>query len=175
MMPFRPRYPHRNSTKNIVETVGNLIAATPAVSLQLSDAVDSAALANANEVERGSAINALYLQLFIYLQAAPAAAGAVADWYIIKDPGGIMANAGFVADGLPTPGVTGTHENKRFIIHEEKGLPGNEDGGIPLYFKGLIMIPKHMRTQRSGDNFLLVTESQEAGRFCIKCIYKWHK
>ncbi len=98
------------------------------------------------------------------------------DWYVIKDNGSTMQTAGFVVTGLPTPGTTGLHENKRFILHHEKGLAGGGDvslTGLPMIFKGVIKIPKGMQTFRSGDRILIIARANFASKFCLQAIYKW--
>ncbi len=115
------------STKNVLETSGILAAGTDTVLASLTITVDSASLAVTNSVERGSTINGLFFSIFFYSEGGELATEVpLVDWYIIKDQGGNMGTT-FDANGLPTPGITGVHDNKRFIFHTEKGLAG---GGI---------------------------------------------
>ncbi len=98
------------------------------------------------------------------------------DWYIIKDPGGNFG-ATFSGTKLPTPGTTGSHSNKRFIIHEEKGLAGGGDAslaGVPMIFKGVLGIPRGFRSNRAQDKLSIAIRCNFATKVCTKFIYKWY-
>jgi len=78
---------------------------------------------------------------------------------------------------MPEPGATGGHDNRRWIMHEEKGLaPDVADGGTPMVFKGVLKIPKG-RQRMGADDQLTVRILSEfyAGFFCLKCIYKFYR
>ncbi len=165
------------STKNISELSSIIPAVTNTVSLIIADAVDNPALAQLDEVERGSVINGMFFSCFFYSEGGEIANEVpLVDWYIIKDPGGSFGNT-FNATSLPTPGATGVHVNKRYIIHTEKGLAGGGDAslnGVPMVFKGVIAFPKHLRRMNSGDRWLFCTRSNFATKTCSQAIYKWY-
>ncbi len=99
------------------------------------------------------------------------------DWYIIKDNAGVMGST-FDADHLPTPGATGSHENKRYIIHTEKGLTGGGDvslAGIPMVFKGVIRVPRGMQSMRMGDSWKLIARTNFNTKVCVQFIYKYYR
>ncbi len=167
-----------NSIKNIVDTSSVLAATTNTAIQTTAVAVDNPTLAVVNEVLRSSTINGVYFNCFFIAEGGEVANEVpLVDWYIIKDPGGNMQATGFTANGLPTPGASGTHENKRFILHTEKGLTGGGDAslaGIPMVFKGVIVIPPHLKRFRHGDKLTFVARANFATKFCIQAIYKWY-
>ncbi len=179
MPRFRSGLHPVNATKNIAEASSIMAAVTNTILDTPINTVEDAPIGVDSQVERGSSINGLFISLFFYSEGGEVANEIpLVDWYIIKDQGGRMATAGFVADGLPTPGATGTHENKRFILHTEKGLAGGGDAslnGVPMVFKGVIRLPKGMRQMKSGNQVHLIGRSNFATKFCTQAIYKWYK
>ncbi len=139
--------------------------------------VDQADLASNSEVTTGSKVNGFFMSFFAISEGGELATEVpLVDWYIIKDNGGAFGTT-FDATHLPTPGVTGTHVNKRWIIHEEKGLAGGGDvslAGVPMIFKGVIVIPRHMRRIAIGDRFRLCVRTNFNTKNCTKFIYKWY-
>ncbi len=178
-MVFRRGLRPINSTKNIREASGILAATTNTIIDVIVITVENATLANSDQIERGSTVNSVFLSNFFISEGGEVANEVpLVDWYIIKDTGGRMRAAGFVADGLPTPGATGVHENKRYILHTEKGLTGGGDAslsGVPMIFKGVIRIPRGMRSFKANDELTVVGRSNFATKFCNQAIYKWFK
>ncbi len=177
MPRFRSSLRPINSVKNIAEISGILAATTDTVLDNIIRGVDQADLATNEEVTRGSTVNGFYFSCFFIAEGGEVANEVpLVDWYIIKDPGGTFGTT-FDATHLPTPGNTGTHNNKRFIIHTEKGLAGGGDAstaGVPMIFKGVIRIPKGMRRIAIEDRFRLVARANFATKFCSQAIYKWY-
>ncbi len=167
-----------NSVKNVFDSSNVLVASTNTIIAQLADAVDSAALADPNGVEKGCKIYSTYLSVFVFSEGGELATEVpLVDWYIIKDPGATLQTIGFTANGFPTPGATGTHKNKRFIMHEEKGLAGGGDAslaGVPMVFKGVIKIPPGFQTMRAEDRITLNIRANFAAKTCVKAIYRWY-
>ncbi len=139
--------------------------------------VDQADLAVVEEVTTGSRVNGIYCSIYIIAEGGEIANEVpLADWYIIKDSGGTFGST-FSATANPTPGATGTNLNKKWILHEEKGLTGGGDvslAGLPMIFKGVIAIPRHMRRIAVGDAFRLIVRTNFASKMCAKFIYKWY-
>ncbi len=146
--------------------------------MQFADAVDAATLADPNGVSKNSKIFSVYLSIFAISEGGEVATEVpLFDWYLMKDPGTVMQTSGFTATGMPTPGATGTHQNKRFILHEEKGLTGGGDAslsGVPMVFKGVLKIPPGMQTMRVNDRLTINCRANFATKFCGKAIYKWY-
>ncbi len=180
-MSFRRGFAKRpiNSTKQIFDT-SSIIAATTntvladfGVGVNLSDFNTDT---NGLEVPIGAKVASIYFSMFFYSEGGEVATEIpLVDWYFLKDDGSQMQTIGFAATGLPTPGATGSHANKRKILHEEKGLTGGGDAslaGVPMVFKGVIRIPRGMQTWRENDQMLVVGRSNFNTKFCIKAIYK---
>ncbi len=168
-----------NSTKNIRETSTILGAGVNTVVTAIINAVDGAVLANTSEVERSSTIKGLYLSFFAISEGGEIASEIpLVDWYVIKDTGNRMGALGFTADGFPTPGASGNHENKRYILHTEKGLTGGGNvslAGVPMVFKGVIIIPKGMQVFRANDRLTFCARANFATKMCMQAIYKWYQ
>ncbi len=168
------------SVKNIAEFAGIVPATTNTVFLNMTESVDpvNVLLSDNNAVQRGCRISSFFVSIFIYTEGGEVANEVpLVDWYIIKDPGGNMSATRFSANGLPTPGTTGTHENKRYIFHTEKGLAGGGDAslnGVPMVFKGVLRIPRGFQTQRINDRIVFVIRTNFASKVCVQFIYKWY-
>ncbi len=176
-MVFRRGLRPINSRKNIVEQQGIIAAVTNTVVDNIIQGVDQADLASTDEVTTGSTVSSFYMSAFFYSEGGEIASEVPnVDWYIIKDNGGTFGTT-FDATHLPTPGNTGSHVNKRFIIHTEKGLAGGGDAslnGVPMIFKGVIRIPKGMRRIAIEDRFRFVARTNFATKNCSQFIYKWY-
>ncbi len=91
------------------------------------------------------------------------------DFYVIKGPAGSLA-------AVPVPGLTGGNVDRKYILHEEKGLPGPMNNGSPPHiFRGVIRIPKGRQRFAEGDQLLLVARGAAAYDMCVKCIYKFYQ
>ncbi len=176
-MPFRNRMSLRpvNSKKHIVELATVIGAVTNTVVFNIIDDVDTYTLADTNGVPTGSKVNGFFLSFFIISEGGEVATEVpLVDWYVIHSPGGAFGTT-FDADNLPTPGATGIHKNKRFIIHTEKGLSGGGDAslaGVPMIFKGVIAIPRKWRRVGDGDALTLCIRTNFASKMCAQAIYK---
>ncbi len=143
----------------------------------ISRGVDQADLATVDEVNTGSTIKSFYHSSFYIAEGGELASEVpLMDWYIIFNPGNTFGTT-FDATNLPTPGATGSHINKRFIIHEEKGLTGGGDvslAGVPMIFKGVLKLPRGRQRVAVADTWLLCARSNFATKGCSKFIYKWY-
>jgi len=167
-----------DSVKHIMETSAINTAVTNTVALNMLAGVDTYSLSDSNGVPTGAKVNGFFLSIFIISEGGELANEVpLADWYIIKVPGNIWGNT-FDAANLPTPGATGIHINKRHIIHTEKGLTSGGNlslSGVPMVFKGVIAIPRHMRRIGEADSFKLCLRTNFQAKFCIQTIYKHYK
>ncbi len=179
MVRFRRNFHPVNSRKNIVETSGILGAGTVSLLDTITRTVEDASLANQDEVEPGCTISSIYLSLYFISEGGEIASEVpLVDWYICMDKANVMGTIGFTANGLPSPGSTGTHKNKYKIFHTEKALAGGGDislAGVPMVFKGVLKIPKMWRTHHIDDQIKIVGRSNFATKFCLQAIYKWYK
>ncbi len=165
------------STKNVVETSGIMAAGTNTVLDTLVNTLDSASLAVTESVDRGSTVNGMFLSMFFITEGGEVANEVpLVDWYIIKNPG-FSFQTTFDATNLPTPGAQGDHDNKRYILHTEKGLAGGGDAsltGVPMVFKGVIKLPRSFKKMNANDRIMLCARANFATKFCTQAIYKWY-
>ncbi len=152
-----------NSLKHIVDIQGGLSAGTTTTdNIVKSD--DAPVLANVDEVQTGSTVSSIFLNV----QVASAGTAALANVYlaVYKNPGGSLAAI--------NPQGTGSNDNKRFIIHQEMIMCEKNSTGIPrTLFKGVILIPKSYK--RMGYNDTLKIGLRAPGvdfDYCWQAIYK---
>ncbi len=152
-----------NSVKNIVDGVFLGVAAAAVTTVNLAATVN-AYTGGVTEVPIGAKVSSVYL----FVQSISDGTGiSNHDWYVIRKPTGV-AN--------PVPGATGGNTSRKYILHEEKGLPGNNsDGAAPLTFRGVIKIPRGRQRFGEGDFLQLVARSADAYSLCVKCIYKFYQ
>ncbi len=111
-------------------------------------------------VEVGSKVKWIYL----FVQLIETATTTNVDWYVIKKPTGIVN---------PVPGAVGGELGRKYVLHEEKGIPGNAgDGAYPLTFKGVVKIPRGRQRMGEGDFIQIILRGTGIYNACIKCIYK---
>ncbi len=169
---FRPKPPLR--IKHVVDTSTGIVATTNSVAQPITDGVDAYTLADVNGCPTGSTVKGFYLSFYAISEGGEVASEIpLVDWYIIYNPGGAFGTT-FDANNLPTPGVTGSHKNKRFIIHEEKGLAGGGDAslaGVPMVFKGVVGIPRKWQRVGQDDTIQFCLRTNFNTKFCIKTVY----
>ncbi len=111
----------------------------------------------------GSKVSSVYY----FVQIISATGTANVDFFVAKSPLALTA---------PVPGATGGNVFRKYILHEEKGLPGNAaDGAAPLTFRGVIKIPRGRQRMAEGDIFFISLRGTDAHNICIKAIYKAYR
>lgn len=151
-----------NSVKNIVDNTSIGVAAATTTTVSLGTAVNNYTGA-VNQVPIGAKVSSIYL----FFQIQPQATVGVIDAFVIKRPLGVTA---------PVPGVTGGDVARRFILHEEKGIPGIfNNGASPATFRGVIKIPKGRMRFGEGDELEVHLRCSTAYDACVKCIYKFYQ
>ena len=111
-------------------------------------------------------IGATVKGIYLFVQIQNESSSVNVDWFVWKNP----AN-GFTA---VTPGATGGALKRRWILHEEKGIPGSTTQGQgPLTFRSFIRFPPKLRRMGDGDKIQIVLRSSQIHDICIKAIYKW--
>ncbi len=147
----------------MVDSQGGMLVNTP-VSITLIDTVDAPTLANVEEVETGSTVNAIYLKVEINATSS----AALSNCYLIvaKNPGNNLA--------IPSPNVVGASDNKKYVIHQEMVMLQQVTNSNPrTIFNGVIVIPRGYR--RNGPDDLLLLKLLSPGttmNFCVQCHYK---
>lgn len=166
-----PRYRSRgmglrpiNSVKNIVDSTLLAVGAAVISNVDVAFAVNDYTGASAS-VPIGAKVSSMYL----FIQVLPTAGTANVDWYIAKGPTAVIT-------ALPTPGATGGTPERKYILHEEKGIPGNaSDGAYPATFKGVIKIPRGRQRFGEDDRVRIRIRGADLYNACVKCIYKFYQ
>ncbi len=167
-MPYRNRSNKRpiNSVKNIIDSQGGLVAGTAQL-VSIANAKDNAALTDVDGVEIGATINSIFLNV----QVSASGTAALANVYMIvfKNPGGNLV--------FPNGNVLGTNDNKKHVFHQEMLMTEKNTTAIPrTLFKGVLMLPKHMRRMGFNDDLQLQLFAPGVNfDFCVQCIYKWYR
>ncbi len=152
-----------NSVKNIVDGTFLTVGAAVITAVRLSKAVNDYQGA-VDEVPIGSKIKSMYFFISVQQQSV----NSNVDFYIWQNPAEQLT--------APVPGATGGNSGRRYILHEEKGLPGPSNNGSPPHvFRGVIRIPRGR--QRQGENDLIELRLRGAAAYdaCVKCIYKFYQ
>ncbi len=169
MVRFRNSKRPIHSIKNIIDNQGGLVADTQ-VLVTLADAQDNPVLATADNVEPGSKVNSIFLNIQV---VGTGGAGVLGNAYMIifKIPG-----ANIPASGIPNANATGTNNFKRQIFHTEMVMTGDTGDKIPItLFKGVIRVPKVFSTMRNDD--YIAVELYSPGvtmNYCLQAIYKYY-
>ncbi len=151
-----------NSVKEIVDSTLLGVAAGVVSTVSLGTAVNDY-IGTIGTFPVGASVKSFYL----FVQILPSLGTANVDWFVAKAPPGVV---------FPTPGNTGGNPARRYILHEEKGIPGNAgDGAYPLTFKGVIKIPRGRQRMGEGDVFFIRLVGVDIHNICIKCIYKAYR
>ncbi len=152
-----------HSIKHIVDIQGGL-AIGVLVKENLVIAKDSPLTSVAPDVETGSTVNAIFLN--IQVSATSTAALANVYMYVMKNPGNNITPV--------NANVIGTSDTRKFIIHQEMIMTEKNTTAIPrTLFKGVIRIPRGYR--RFGIDDRLIVGLFAPGvtmDYCIQCIYK---
>ncbi len=150
-----------NSKKVIIDSTLLGVTAGTTSTVLLATAVDDFTGAPGT-CPTGAKISSVYL----FVQILPTATTENVDWYFAKAPDTITT---------ATVGSTNTSPFRKYILHEEKGIPGNaNDGAYPLTFKGVIRIPKGRQRMGEGDDIFVKLVGVGIHNICIKCIYKFY-
>ncbi len=151
-----------NSNKEIIDGVFIGVAAGVVTALTWGLTINDY-IGGVGSIPLGSKVNGVYF--FINIQ--PQAAVGVINFYITKFPSGAVP---------PIPGVTGGDVFRKFILHEEKGLPGVFNNGSPPFtFRGVVVIPKGRRRWAEGDLGRVQLTCSTAYDACVKAIYKVYR
>ncbi len=130
----------------------------------LIKAVDNPNLSISNEVAIGSTINGIFISVEVY--ATTAASLANVYFSLNKNPGGNLT--------LPNPNVVGVSDNKKHVIHQEMVMVQKQvDGNPRTLFKGVVVIPRHMRRFGPDDRLTVLVLSPGVNLdLCMQSHYK---
>ncbi len=159
-----------NSIKKVIDTGGALVAGTVSANVILNTTAGTAWVdAGDSSVPQACHVYGIFLSLYSVSDGAGDASAPIVDWFIAKNPSGSLT--------LPAPGSTGGNENRRFILHEGKGLQTFDTVGPPRkLFEGVIKIPRHMQRMGRDDEITVnIEDSTHNAFFCLKAIYKFYQ
>ncbi len=153
-----------NSVKNIVDGVFLGVTAGVVTGTIVADTINDYTGGNPKDVPIGAKVSSIFFSIDIQ----PQAVSANVDFYIAKFPAGLAA--------LPVPGATGGDISRKYILHEEKGIPGAANNGSPpKKFLGVIRIPKGKQRMGEGESIRVQASCATAYDLCIKAIYKFYQ
>ncbi len=157
-----------NSIKNIVQDV-DLLATGATLTKIIATSVDTSVLANTTEVDRGSRINTVYIEIYIYGNTTTGTNSPMT-WFVMKNPSTEIA--------VPNPALLGTTDRKKFVFAMGRGLSGSSTTGSPPYvIRGWFSIPKRYRRMGQNDtlNWSIRNDSGANLNICSMFLYKWYK
>lgn len=153
-----------NSVKNIVDSTTLGVAAAVVTNVNVADAVNDYT-GVVSDVPIGAKVAGVYL----FLQVQQQAVNSNVDWYIWKGPN-------LLTPTMPVPGATGGDPSRKYILHEEKGIPGPmNNGSPPLTFRGFIKVPRGRQRFAEGDRMQVKIRGAAVYDTCLKCIYKFYQ
>ncbi len=168
-MPFRNRRALRmrpvNSQKHIVDLQGTTVMGTNQFTI-LINTVENAVLANSADVEKGSNVSSIYLNIQAVGQGASGVLNNIY-MYVFKNPAGLITT-------FPDGNQTGISEFKKQIFHTEMRMLSDDNDSIPVtIFQGVLRIPQKFQRMGIDDTIGVVLFSPgPTANFCIECIYK---
>ncbi len=150
-----------NSNKEVVDsTLLGVAAATQSVTAIAATVNDYTGVVGT------CPLGAKISSVFLFVQVLPTTTTENVDMAILKSPN-LLA--------VPTAGAVGGSVMRKYVLHEEKGIPGNAaDGAYPMTFKGVIRIPRGRQRMAEGDSIRVLTRGTGIHNACIKAIYKWY-
>ncbi len=154
-----------NRTKHVVDSQFGTTLGT-VVNTVLVQSVDATALADTDGCLVGATVNGIYLNVEV---VSTSETGVLQNAYLMvaKNPGGNLT--------FPVPNAVGADDNKRYVIHQEMIMLDSEaTTHIPrTIFKGVIVIPKHLRRVGPADNiFVAVLTPGGTANWCLQAHYK---
>ncbi len=152
-----------NRIKHVIDQQGGLVL-NVAQTFDIIETTDTPTIAQTDQVETGSKVNGIYLNVEAYATTD----GALAQVYMIvmKNPGKNLT--------FPNANAVGSDDNKKYVIHQEmKMLEQKVKGNPRTIFNGVIAIPRGYR--RNGPSDALQIQLFSPGvnvSFCYQVHYK---
>ncbi len=134
--------PMVHSTKHYVQYSILTAVAGTVVTKDMSASVDVSLKNDVDEVEEGSSIKAVYLELWLRAGSTTPASGQLIVYKAIADTS---------APSATDMAALGDWDNKRNIFYTTMGLVNDQDADAIAGFKGWIKIPKGKQRQGLGD------------------------
>jgi len=134
-----------HSTKHYVQTSIATVLGGATLNTVLVDAVDVAAKTGLEEVEEGSSVKAVYLELWVRAGDTAAASGQLVVYKKVGDSS---------APNATDMAALGNWDNKKNIFYTTMGLFNDQDADAIAIFKGWIKIPKSKQRMGLGDRIM---------------------
>ncbi len=156
---------------NRIKHVVDLQTAVPVnvkIENPIANAVDAPTLGVTTQVETGSTVNGVFLTIEAVASETSATATANLYFIVFKNPANNLT--------MPNGNAVGSDDNKKYVIHQEMVMINPLDGGSPRnVFKGVIVIPRHMRRMAPNDRItvqLFIPSTGVAANVCWQAHYK---
>ncbi len=154
------------SVKHIVDIQGAVGIATQRNDTLLVG-VDNPDVTSVTEVQKGSRVSSLYLNV----QVVATSDEALHNIYMMvyKNPANLIT-----AGSVPDANLQGQFAFKKFVFHTEMRMGSDAGDSIPItLFRGVLKVPRQYQTQRLNDTLKIQFFSPGVGwEICIQCIYK---
>ncbi len=149
--------------KHVVD-LQNGVAANTLESQNLILTVDAPILANDEEVETGSKVNGIYINVEAYATSAAALSNIY--FAVAKNPGGNLT--------FPNPNNVGSNDNKRYFIHQEMKMVEQKVNGNPrTIFNGVVVIPRGYKRFGPNDSLVILLFAPGISfNYCLQTHYK---
>ncbi len=155
-----------NTVKHVIDQQGGL-AVDAKTEISIVKGVRSPALAAVTNVEVGSHVRSIFLNI----QVAASSTAALANIYMIiyGNPG-----ANIALGSIPNGNVVGPSDFKKNIFHQEMIMTEKNTTAIPrTLFKGVLKIPRKFQRIGEDDNIQVSLYSPGVTwDFCLQSIYK---
>ncbi len=157
------------SLKHVIN-ISTAIIGDTVTTVPLAETVAVSNLASPTEVDDGSTIHSIFLQVEAVTTAVWSLQPAIYA-IVFKDPGDDLAN--------PQPNLVGISAVKRFVLHQEMRMLA-QDPAVSDFprtvFSGVIKMPPRLRRMGYQDKLYLLLQGTAGGtgtaQVCIQCIYK---
>ncbi len=154
------------SLKHIFDKQGALGVNTQVVET-LVNAVENPASTVATEVDIGSTVGSIFLNV----QVSATSTAALANVYmaVMKNPGNNIT--------VPQANVIGVSDNRKHVLHQEMIMTEKNTTSIPrTLFKGVIKLPRSFKRFGIEDQLqLLLLSPGTTYEYCVQCIYKEYR
>ncbi len=169
-MPFRNRLRPVNTFKHVVDQQATIPAGTEQ-DINLVVGVDNAASANPPNVDIGSHVKSIFLNVQVVNSVNGAGTINNCYFYINGNPGGNIPAASF-----PAVNSVGNSDARKQIFHQEMAMLSDANDSIPVtMFKGVLRIPRKFNRIGVNDVINIRIGTPVGGAeidACVQCIYK---
>ncbi len=174
-----PRFATRNRRMgnrlgSIVDSMKNFVAldqglSDATITVVIAEAQDSATLAVAADVERGSKIFRIWYEIDVCGLAGTGVQNNF-DGYFMKNPGQNLTP--------PAANNYGVSNEKKFIFKSMHAMiMRNQDGNDVIRYRGWLKIPRIYQRMGTNDTIIFVHQATSTltGHISTRFIYKWFK